>query len=240
MRLMGLEVKTKCKHCGDIFTVREGYWQEHLGAETKEEWEKDAFIKGGSGLDAFCPKCRKFEIIIRYERIKRCSDYMDFEEMLNGFTHIGKIKDWENWIAIVPQEKGVYVLTRTSTDAPTFCEVGTGGFFKGKDPNVSIEELAKKWYYGNDRIVYVGRANYDEDNPKAAKCESTLQSRLKEYMRFGHGKKVGHRGGRYIWQLADAEKLEVWYKVCDNPQTVESELIEKYDPFANLKRGDRT
>lgn len=235
---MGLEVKAKCKHCGDIFTVREGYWQEHLGAETKEEWEDDAFIKGGSGPDAFCPKCRKYEIIIRYERTKRCSDYMEFGEMLNGFTQIGKIKCWENWIDKVPKERGVYVITRTSSEAPKFCEVGTGGFFKGKDPNVSIEELAKKWYYGNDRIVYVGRANYNEDNPKATKCKSTLQSRIKEYMRFGHGKNVGHKGGRYIWQLADAEELEVWYKVCNNPQTVESELIEKYNPFANLKRGD--
>lgn len=158
--------------------------------------------------------------------------------MLKGFTQVGKIKDWEKWIVEVPQKKGVYVITRTSTDAPTFCEVGTGGFFKDKDPNVNIEELAKKWYYGNDRIVYVGRANYDDDNPKAQTNKSTLQSRLKEYMRFGHGKKVGHKGGRYIWQLADAEELVVWYKVCDNPQTVESELIKKYKPFANLKRGD--
>lgn len=235
---MGLEVKAKCKHCGEIFTVREGYWQEHLGAESKEEWEKDAFIKGGSGLDAFCPKCRKYETVVRYERRKRCSDFMELDEMLNGFTKVGKIRDWEKWIDRVPQEKGVYVITRTTTDAPTFCEVGTGGFFKGKDPNVSIEELAKKWYYSNDRIVYVGRANYDNDNPKSANCESTIQSRLKDYMRFGHGKKVGHKGGRYIWQLADAEELEVWYMATDNPQTLESELIKKHEPFANLKRGD--
>lgn len=142
------------------------------------------------------------------------------------------------WIATVPKEKGVYVITRTITDAPTFCEVGTGGFFKGKDPNVSIKELAEKWYNCNDRIVYVGRANYDDNNPKAEKCKSTIQSRLKEYMRFGHGKNVGHKGGRYIWQLADSEELVVWFKVCNNPQTVESELIAKYEPFANLKRGD--
>lgn len=160
------------------------------------------------------------------------------EEILNGFMQVGKIKDWENWIDKVPQKKGVYVIIRTSMDAPTFCKVGTGGFFKGKDPNINIEELAQKWRHSNNKILYVGRANYDDDNPKVAKCASTLKSRLKEYMRFGHGKKVGHKGGRYIWQLADAKELDVWYKVCDNPQTVESELIKKYEPFANLKRGD--
>lgn len=167
--------------------------------------------------------------------------------MLNGFSRLGTIKEWKDWINDVLQKKGVYVITRLSTVDPTFCKTGTGGWFKGKNPNVSIEELEKKWKNCNnnkiwddcnDTILYVGRANYNDDNPKAKKCKSTLQSRLKAYMRFGDGKNAGHQGGRYIWQLKDVKEFEVWYKVCKNPETEESVLIKKYNPFANLKRGD--
>ena len=108
-----------------------------------------------------------------------------------------------------------------------------------KDGLVVLEELSKKWYYSSHKIMYIGRANYDNDNPQSQKNRATLQNRVKAYMRFGNNEKIGHWGGRYIWQLADSGELDVWYKVCDNPQTIESELIKKHKPFANLKKGDK-
>lgn len=236
---MSLEVKSKCKHCGEVFTIRKGFALEHPYAETKKEWEEASFMNEGSGVEAFCPKCRKYEIMIQHTRMKRCRDFMEIGEIMEGFSFAGKIKEWEKWIANIPQENGVYVVIRKEDDVPVFCEIGSGGHFKGKNPNVSIEKLAKKWYYSDNRVMYIGRANYNITNPKFQTCKSTLQSRIKDYMRFGGGEKIGHWGGRYIWQIADAGNLEVWYKVCDNPQTIEGEMIKKYEPFANLKSGDR-
>ena len=61
-------------------------------------------------------------------------------------------------------------------------------------------------------------------------------------MKFGSGKPVGHRGGRYIWQLADADDLVVCWKVLStDPREYERQMISDfktahngYRPFANL------
>lgn len=76
-------------------------------------------------------------------------------------------------------------------DKPLFCEVGTAGFFKGKNPNVSIQELNSNWIDG-EHIVYIGKA-------------TELCRRLRQYMSFGQGKNIGHWGGRYIWQIPRME-----------------------------------
>ncbi len=162
----------------------------------------------------------------------------DIKENLKGFWLAGKIQDWRTWINKIPLKKGVYAIIRENTTKPKFLKVGTGGFFHNEDPNVEIEVLTKKWNHDGGKILYIGRANYDTDNPKSQTCKSTLQKRVKAYMNFGEGKKVGHRGGRYIWQIEDSGEFCVWYKVCDYPQKEESELIKKFKPFANLKDGN--
>jgi hypothetical protein len=70
-----------------------------------------------------------------------------------------------------------------------------------------------------------------------------LKSRLKQYMDFGAGKLVGHKGGRYIWQLADSDKLQIcWMPTqSEEPEKVERRLIQMFKavhgkrPFANLQ-----
>lgn len=42
---------------------------------------------------------------------------------------------------IVPAVRGVYVLLWTALGEPEFVCVGSGGHFKGKNPNVTIDEL---------------------------------------------------------------------------------------------------
>lgn len=42
---------------------------------------------------------------------------------------------------MVPQKPGVYFVLRLCETEPKFLEIGTGGFFKQKNPNVSIENL---------------------------------------------------------------------------------------------------
>ena len=61
-------------------------------------------------------------------------------------------------------------------------------------------------------------------------------------MNFGKGKKIGHWGGRYIWQIKDIDEYLICWKVLldEDPRNIEIKLLEafrqKYNglPFANL------
>lgn len=151
----------------------------------------------------------------------------------SGFVTIGSLMAD---IAVVPAMPGVYVVMRKSGEQPMFLQHGTGGFFKGKEPNVGIPVLGRNWV-GGTSVVYIGKAG-------GSKSGATLRSRLEPYMQFGQGKPVGHYGGRYIWQLQDAQDLVVCWKTItdEEPRDVERRMIEKfknshngYRPFANLK-----
>ena len=114
------------------------------------------------------------------------------------------------------------------TGLPSFLSVSLGGRFKGKDPTVSSRELCENWVTGTP-VVYIGKA-------------TSLRARLRQYRDFGNGKPVGHWGGRYIWQLADAAELLVaWKPTAGEPRTIEAEMIAAFvqqfgkRPFANLK-----
>lgn len=81
-------------------------------------------------------------------------------------------------------------------------------------------------------MVYIGKAE-----------KQALRKPLGQYIDFGLGKPVGHWGGRYIWQLADARDLKVcWRPVVNVPAGVEeSRMIQAFKraygvrPFANLR-----
>jgi hypothetical protein len=85
-------------------------------------------------------------------------------------------------------------------------------------------------------IVYIGKAGRINGS-------ATLRSRLKQYLAFGEGRAAGHWGGRYVWQLADAENLTVCWKTTDveQAQALEKQMLEAFEnehgktPFANLR-----
>lgn len=136
----------------------------------------------------------------------------------------------------LPAQQGVYVIVRDRSTPPSFLPISVGGFFKGKNPTVSLAELEGKWVAGTP-VVYIGKAGGDTSS-------ATLKSRLWQYMQFGQGKDIGHWGGRYIWQLEDNKDLIVMWKATDrDAEMVESELLDKFLkefkqlPFANLKMG---
>ena len=152
-----------------------------------------------------------------------------------GSYEFKSIKELMQSCEELPYEKGVYMVLRTSNDAPTFLKEGTGGFFKGKDPNVSIEELEDNWI-DDEPILYIGQTGGNGSS-------NTLQRRIRQNILFGQGKNIGHYGGRYIWQLADAAELLVcWKPLADNdPKQVEEEMMQIFKqvhngrrPFANL------
>ena len=80
-------------------------------------------------------------------------------------------------------------------------------------------------------MVYIGKADI-------------LRRRLAQFGRFGVGEPVAHRGGRLIWQLADADHLLVaWHEITwgEAARDYERRLLAAFAemhhgrrPFANL------
>ena len=152
-----------------------------------------------------------------------------------GFSGFKKMRDLFIDSSSIPKTRGVYLVLNPSNDKPRYLQTGTGGYFKGKNPNVSVDELKSNWV-DNALIVYIGKAGGEGS-------KATLNSRLKQYFGFGQGRNVGHYGGRLIWQLEHSADLIVCWKLLpnDDPETIESQLIKSFvtkfskRPFANLK-----
>ncbi len=144
-----------------------------------------------------------------------------------GFIPVSKLR--EN-TKILPENGGVYIVVRNSDNAPEFLDKGTGGFFKKKNPNVSIEELEAN-YVRDSKIVYIGKA-------------TSLKKRIAQLLRFGAGSAVGHWGGRYLWQLSDSDNLLIAWKPTPSidPGDEETRMLEEFEslhgqlPFANLRK----
>ena len=148
-----------------------------------------------------------------------------------GFESIGKLMVNNS---AIPNKMGVYLVLYLESEIPNFLTVGTGGYFKGKNPNISVEKLNDYWV--NDTIVvYIGKAGGKDS-------KATLRSRLNQYLRFGQGSGAGHYGGRLIWQIESSKDLKVCWKPLTNekPRNIEANLIEEFVtkfgcfPFANL------
>lgn len=157
------------------------------------------------------------------------------EEMKDaGFSGFKKMSELFEDSSTIPKVKGVYMVLNLSNKQPKFLEIGTGGHFKGKNPNVSLSELKSNWIK-DSFVVYIGKAG--KEGSKA-----TLQSRLRQYLGFGKGGNIGHWGGRLIWQLANSNELVVcWLPMpSGDPRVYESELLKTFvvkfgaRPFANL------
>lgn len=111
-----------------------------------------------------------------------------------GFTGFKTVAQLWNDNSNIPNEKGVYLIINPDCTKNHFTIKGVGGFFKGKDPNLSVNDLKANWV-DDCYVLYIGQAG---GNGSAA----TLKKRLKQYLDFGKGKPVGHYGGRLIWQLS--------------------------------------
>jgi hypothetical protein len=144
-----------------------------------------------------------------------------------GFT--GFVPFAELPSADVPTAPGVYVVLRPVSIEPTWVEISPAGWFKGRDPSVSVDKLRSAWVPGAE-VLYIGKAG-------------DLRRRLNEYRRHGAGQRVGHWGGRYTWQLAGTDLLLVaWQLTLDlDAGDVESRLIAEFvtsygqRPFANRR-----
>lgn len=133
----------------------------------------------------------------------------------------------------VPTGPGVYLVLRPDQSKPKFLEKSVGGWFKQRDPSVAVDVLQLHWLDAAT-VLYIGKGN----------GKKGLKRRLREYVQFGLGKRIGHYGGRLIWHLQNHQQLLVRWRLTGkrNPDQVESELIEQFKsvhasrPFANLAK----
>lgn len=137
--------------------------------------------------------------------------------------------------ARVPPRPGLYVVIRTTTDAPCFLDASVGGWFKGKDPSVPVARLEARWL-ATTPVVYIGKAG-------GGTSASHLAGRLAQYRRFCRGEPVGHWGGRLICQLVDMPDLLVaWRPSAGSHRSEDTAAIDEFKaqygqyPFANLRR----
>jgi hypothetical protein len=155
---------------------------------------------------------------------------------LDGLGFAGFVPFADLPSAGVPRGPGVYAITRPSIEDPQFLVESRAGHFKGKDPSVPISTLEAAWV-PDTCVLYLGKAATGKTG------RSGLNKRLEAYRRFGAGEPVGHWGGRYVFQLADADQLVVAWKATthEDPRDVEASLIQDFvraygkRPFANLK-----
>jgi hypothetical protein len=149
----------------------------------------------------------------------------------HGFAPIADLR-----LSAVPVAPGVYAVIRMAEAVPAFLDASVGGRFKGKDPSVGTDLLARKWVDGAE-VIYIGKATAG----RAGRWG--LRKRIEELQRFGRGEPVRHWGGRYLWQLADrGELLVAWNATDEDPSVVESRMLRDFLahygalPFANLRR----
>lgn len=154
--------------------------------------------------------------------------FNDIDEIKKaGFIGFKKMSELFLDSSMLPDNNGVYLVLNIDNKPGEFLTVGSGGHFKGKDPNISLTDLKSNWV-DNTKVVYIGKA-------------TSLRSRLRQYFSFGQGKNIGHYGGRLIWQIKYSKDLVVcWKSLTTDPREFEVDLIQQFvktfgcRPFANL------
>ena len=158
----------------------------------------------------------------------------------NGFLGFARLAELFLSCSCVPTERGNYLVLYLGDSCPEFVSEGVGGFFKGKNPNFPIQELESNWV---DKTIVLNIAQAGGIRGGIWSCQ-TLNDRISTYMKFGQGRNIGHKGGRYIWQIRNYKDLVLCWRSLPNriqdPKMVERDLIKGFKkiygkrPFANL------
>lgn len=102
------------------------------------------------------------------------SDFNNIEAIKeSGFLGFIKLGDLFDNSSIIPDIKGIYMILHNDPKTTEFLINGTGGHFKGKNPNISMQALKYNWIE-NTKVVYISKAGGDDS-------KATLRSRLTQY-----------------------------------------------------------
>lgn len=149
-------------------------------------------------------------------------------------------RGWDGFVPLltlsptgVPDTPGVYAIVRADESAPVFLPDRPHATARQATP-YSVADLSSRWV-PDASVLNIGKAS------------TSLRKRLRQYRQFGVGVGLNHKGGRSIWQLADAADLTVaWHPITPTydgltPRTAESGLIAGFQaahegskPFGNL------
>ena len=148
-----------------------------------------------------------------------------------GFRGFERLRSLPRGCAHLPAGSGIYVVVADPSAMHGFLERSVGGRFKRRDGTVAIQALVDRW---RDDIgtLYIGRSQ-------------NVRRRVDEFARYGRGEPIGHRGGRYLWQLAEHDHLRIGWRLEADPARAESDLLDEFEaafgclPFANLVHGTR-
>ena len=149
-----------------------------------------------------------------------------------GFATVDQLRCGQ--LQQVPNGPGVYAVVVPDGYVPEFQLLNTGGQTRGQDPTVSVETLKRNWV-NTSRIIYFGKAGGHSTN-------RGLNARIRELLKFGEGRRVSHRGGRYLWQLSESEGFLIGWLTLRGlePRQFERSLLQLFVhlhrrlPFANL------
>jgi hypothetical protein len=137
----------------------------------------------------------------------------------DGFVPVQQLR--EERYASVPRKiegqfvGGIYLAWRGTIEPPAFLARNPGGPYR-RNPTLPIDELLDRWVPGS-RVIYIGKA----DATAAGNC---LRTRVRAYLRYGAGHRIGHEGGFPTWQLADsADLLIAWRVVPSDVQPIDVE-----------------
>ena len=134
----------------------------------------------------------------------------------------------------IPNSPGVYVIITP----PEFIFSLREEVIRGKHLHLFAKaDMPERWVKDTD-IIYIGRAGGSD-------IIKNLPDRIKLLIRHSLGKTTLHRGGQDIWLLEQDGSFLLYWKGCDDPKTMERNLLEEFKiqhhgklPFGNKKAGD--
>lgn len=133
---------------------------------------------------------------------------------------------------VIPQSNGVNGVVLDGPDPPDFAAVSPAGWWEGRDPTFPIAELAQRWV-SSATVVYMGMATKTE--------RTDLRERVRKLVRYGTGHRIGHEGGRALWQLPNSRSLLIaWQRSPDADQASREErrlIVE--DEYQDLNRAEQ-
>lgn len=148
-----------------------------------------------------------------------------------GFVSIAELR--AEACTRIPMRPGIYAVLRASESAPRFLSTSSAGWFKGEDPTEVVSVLRARWVPGTP-LLYVGKATAGSQQRRH------LRKRISELLDFGAGRPIGHRGGRYLWQIAGSDRFLVAWRPDADPTAAENKVIGTFSaaygsyPFANI------
>jgi hypothetical protein len=148
-----------------------------------------------------------------------------------GFVTVAQLR--ADACAPAPTRPGIYVVLRASDAPPRFLRDSPAGWFKGVDPTETVRVLRARWVPGTP-LLYVGKATAGSHQRRH------LRKRLAELLDFGAGRPIGHRGGRYLWQIEGSDGFLVAWRPDEDPTAAENEVLRAFVagygayPFANV------